>query len=199
MSKSVGNIISATELVMTRRPIIVRYLLGTGHYRSTVEAGDNAYQEAEAAFSRIETFFERAQRSLGEIEPAARVPEAFAEYMRDDFAVPQAVALIHETVTRGNQALDANDEPAAREAVAHARVMLDVLGLDPLASEWRDEEDDESALKPAMDALVRDLLEQRAQARADKDWATADRIRDTLTAAGITIEDTPQGSHWSVN
>lgn len=199
MSKSVGNIISATELVMTRRPIIVRYLLGTGHYRSTVEAGDNAYQEAEAAFSRIETFFERAQRSLGEIEPAARVPEAFAEYMRDDFAVPQAVALIHETVTRGNQALDANDEPAAREAVAHARVMLDVLGLDPLASEWRDEEDDESALKPAMDALVRDLLEQRAQARADKDWATADRIRDALTAAGITIEDTPQGSHWSVN
>lgn len=198
MSKSVGNVISATELVMTRRPIIVRYLLGTAHYRSTVEAGDTAYLEAEAAFSRIESFLERAARSLGDTEPADRVPEPFAAHMRDDFAVPQAVALIHDTVTRGNQALDAGDHPAATDAVSQVRAMLGVLGLDPIAAEWQDA-GGAQALEPVLDALVHDLLEQRANARATKDWAAADRIRDALSAAGITIEDTPQGSHWSVN
>ncbi|MFD2674375.1 cysteine--tRNA ligase [Gulosibacter bifidus] len=197
MAKSVGNIISATELVRTHRPIVVRYLLGTAHYRSTVEAGDTAYDEAAAAFSRIETFFERAERTLGAVAPASEVPEGFAEHMRDDFAVPQAIAIVHDTVTRGNQALDAGDDAAARTAVSEARAMLDILGLDPVADEWA--ESTTSDLEPALDALVKDLLQQRATARADKDWAAADRIRDALASAGITIEDTPQGSHWSVN
>ncbi|NLT27064.1 MAG: cysteine--tRNA ligase, partial [Microbacteriaceae bacterium] len=198
MSKSVGNVVMAAELLAERRPIVVRWLLGSAHYRSTIELSDEAYAEAEAAFERIEGFLERAGRGGAAIEPAAELPGAFVAAMRDDFAVPQALAAVHEAVTRGNQALDAGDAAAARERAAEVRGMLGVLGVDPLADEWAGGAEDGGDLHRALDALVRDLLEQRAQARADKDWAAADRIRDGLAAAGIQIEDTPQGPHWSV-
>jgi cysteinyl-tRNA synthetase len=198
MSKSVGNTISATELVRTRRPIVVRYLLGTGHYRSTIEAGDSAYAEAEAAFARVENFLERATRLVGAVDAAAELPEAFEAHLRDDFSVPQALAVIFDTVSEGNNAVSADDAERVRDSVAAVRGMLGILGLDPLAEEWA--EDSQSAsLEPVLDKLVGELLEQRTAARAAKDWAAADRIRDGLAAAGITIEDSPQGPHWSVN
>ena len=199
MSKSVGNVVSAAELLGDRRPIIVRYLLGSAHYRSTIELSDEAYAEAEASFGRIEGFLDRAARSLGETEVAAELPEAFRTAMLDDFGVPQAVAAIHEAVTRGNQALESGDDASARDEAAAVRGMLSILGVDPHAEEWAEAGSSADAEHAALDSLVRTLLEQRAEARAAKDWAAADRIRDGLATAGITIEDTPQGSHWSVN
>lgn len=198
MSKSVGNTISATELVHTRRPIVVRYLLGTGHYRSTIEAGDSAYDEAEAAFSRIENFLERATRLVGEVDAAAELPEAFEAHLRDDFSVPQALAVIFDTVSEGNNGVSAGDTEGVKASVALVRGMLDILGLDPLADEWA-QDNPGASLEPVFDKLVGELLEQRTAARTAKDWAAADRIRDGLAAAGITIEDSPQGPHWSVN
>ena len=197
MSKSIGNIVSAQGLLAERRPIVVRYLLGSAHYRSTIELSADAYAEAEAAFGRIEGALERAAR-LGDVPVAPQLPEAFVDAMRDDFGVPLATACIHEAVTRANQAMDAGDEAAALDEAASIRAMLDVLGLDPLADEWAGAAASDSKLEAALDALVHDLLAQRAAARDAKDWAAADRIRDALAAAGLTIEDTPQGPHWSV-
>jgi cysteinyl-tRNA synthetase len=74
--------------------------------------------------------------------------------------------------------------------------MTEVLGINPLAPEWRVSTDDASGR--ALSALVERLIEDREQARKSRDWAAADRIRDELTAAGISIEDTPSGSHWSI-
>lgn len=197
MSKSIGNVVSAAGLLDERRPIVVRYLLGTAHYRSTIELSADAYTEAEAAFGRIEGMLERAGR-LGTVEVAAQLPDAFVAAMRDDFGVPLATACIHDAVTRANQAMDADDAGNALAEAASVRAMLDVLGLDPLADEWADAAGTDAKLESALDALVRDLLAQRAEARAAKDWAAADRIRDALAGAGITIEDTPHGPHWSV-
>ena len=197
MSKSIGNVVSAEGLLSERRPIVVRYLLGSAHYRSTIELSEDAYIEAEAAFGRIESMLERVGR-LAEVGVADELPEAFVAAMRDDFGVPLAVAAIHEAVTRANQAVDAGDQASALAEAASVRAMLDVLGLDPLATEWADASSNDAKIETALDTLVRDLLEQRAAAREAKDWAAADRIRDALAAAHITIEDTPNGPHWSV-
>jgi cysteinyl-tRNA synthetase len=84
--------------------------------------------------------------------------------------------------------------------VASARgkvvAMTQVLGIDPLAPEWRKTQD--TAARAALDALVTRLLDDRQTARAAKDFTVADRIRDELVAAGITIEDTQTGAHWSI-
>ena len=199
MSKSIGNVVSVWDLLENRRPIVVRYLFGSAHYRSTIELSDEAYAEAEASFERIEHFLERAERLVGKVPaPATTLPEAFVTSMRDDFGVPQALAAVHEAVTAGNLAIEAADAPKVEELASAIRGMLGILGVDPQADEWADSSASDSALEPALDSLISGLLEQRAAARAARDWEAADRIRDALAAAGITIEDTPQGSHWSV-
>jgi cysteinyl-tRNA synthetase len=76
--------------------------------------------------------------------------------------------------------------------------MLDVLGLDPADPAFITTAKADGKLEQAVDVLVRSLLEQRADARANKDWATADAIRDRLAEAGVEVEDTPSGPKWSV-
>jgi cysteinyl-tRNA synthetase len=122
------------------------------------------------------------------------LPAAFAAAMDDDLAVPQALAVLHETVRAGNTALDEGDREAVAGAVTAVDGMLRVLGLDAAD---RARGDDAGTI--ALDALVRTMIDQRAEARASKDWATADRIRDAIAAAGIVLEDGPEGTHWSVN
>ena len=105
------------------------------------------------------------------------------------------MAAVHNTVRQGFTALDGGDEEAALTAAGTVRAQLDVLGLDPLA--WPTSTVD-SAAQGALDALVSELLEQRQQARAARDFATADSVRDRLLAAGITVEDTPDGPQWTL-
>lgn len=203
MSKSLGNSLFASDLLSAARPIVVRYFLGSAHYRSVLEFHDTALEEAEAAFSRIETFLERAERELG-VERAGQpgaqtsnVPEAFTAAMCDDFGVPQALAVLHDTVRAGNSSLDSGRSPEAQNALEQARAMLDVLGLNPADAHWSASTTDPA--QHALEALVSKLIEQRAEARAAKDFAKSDEIRDRLAGAGITIEDSTQGTHWSVN
>lgn len=191
MSKSLGNSLLIPNVLERYRGVELRYYLVAAHYRSHIEFSFEALDEAAAAFRRIETFLERA----GDVEAAAEVPPGFAAAMNDDLGTPAAVAVLHDTVRSGNKALAEGGD--AREYAASARAMLQVLGLDPADPAWG-EESGGDALEPVVDALVRGLLEQRTQARADKDWGRADAIRDQLTAAGISIEDTPDGPKWSV-
>lgn len=203
MSKSLGNSLFAADLLSAARPIVVRYFLGSAHYRSVLEFHDTALDEAEAAFARIETFLERAQRELDgeENRAASGVPAAFAAAMFDDFALPQALAVLHEGVRSGNSALDSaldsGELSSAAQHFSEVLAMLDVLGLNPASAHWLSSSG--SSLDDALEALVRELINQRAEARANKDFATGDAIRDRLLAAGITIEDSPLGTHWSMN
>lgn len=126
------------------------------------------------------------------------MPPAFAEAMDDDLGVPQALAIIHTTVRQGNSALAADDKEAAVARLAEVRAMLGVLGLDPLDPHWAYETDRGEDLHGAVDTLVRLVLEQRESARARKDWATADAIRDQLGQSGLVIEDSPTGPRWTL-
>ncbi|ROQ37555.1 cysteinyl-tRNA synthetase [Frondihabitans sp. PhB188] len=200
MSKSLGNSIFASEFLAMARPIVVRYFLAAAHYRSTIDYHDGALEEAEAALDRVEVFLGRAGRRLAGtrfVGVGSRVvSDAFAEAMDDDLNVPQALGALHDSVRRGNAALDDDDLDTAAREWQHTRAMVEVLGLDPYAPEWRGS--DEGAAHTALATLVDKLLEARNSARAAKDFANADRIRADLAAAGITIEDSPSGSHWSL-
>jgi cysteinyl-tRNA synthetase len=125
------------------------------------------------------------------------VPPAFAAAMNDDLNTSAALAVVHDTIREGNTAIAAGDETGVRAALTAVRAMLGVLGLDPLDKAWGASERG-SDLKPVVDALVALALEQRAQARARKDWAAADSVRDQLKHAGVQVEDTPTGPRWTV-
>lgn len=199
MSKSLGNHLLALDVLADRDPLVVRYALGAAHYRSTLDLTAASFDEAEAALDRIRTFQQRAARVLGTAVPlvAADIPEAFAAAMDDDLGVPQALAVVHETVRAGNAALDAGDRDAAARAFVEVGRMTGVLGMNPVDPKWRPEAG--AAEARALDALLQAMITQRAQARANKDWAAADRLRDAIAAAGVVLEDGPDGTHWSLN
>jgi cysteinyl-tRNA synthetase len=201
MSKSLGNSIYAAEFLENARPIVVRYYLGSAHYRSTIDYHEGSLVEAEAAFSRIEGFLDRVARAVEatpEVEQTGvlPVPDAFAAAMDDDLGVPQALGVLHEAVRQGNAALDAKDVAFAARLRAEVVAMLGVLGLDPAAPEWA--ADDTGGADAVLASLVEHLIGQREAARSNKDFAAADSVRDTLAAAGITLEDGPDGTRWTL-
>jgi cysteinyl-tRNA synthetase len=207
MSKSLGNSLLIDNMILTTRPVELRYYLGQVHYRSEIDYSPEALGEAATAYRRIEGFVTRAMQLLeagpeaAPLEPSAgSLPGAFAAAMDDDLGVPQALAVVHETVRLGNSALAAGDRADVEKKLAEVRGMLAVLGLDPLAPPWAAGPGGSSAadLTPVVDALVGVALEQRQSARQRKDYAAADAIRDRLQDAGILVEDTPRGPRWEL-
>jgi cysteinyl-tRNA synthetase len=178
---------------------VLRYYLAGPHYRSTIEYSEEALREAESAFARVEGFVQRVTELAGEaVPPSHDVPPAFAEAMDEDLGVPQALAVVHTTVRQGNSALTADDKETAVARCAEVRAMLAVLGLDPLDPRWSGGAARGADLHGVVDSLVRLVLEQREAARARKDWATADAVRDRLQQSGLEIEDTPSGPRWTL-
>jgi cysteinyl-tRNA synthetase len=199
MSKSIGNVLLADDVLRTREPLVVRYALAAAHYRSSLDLGEKSFDEAEAALDRIRTFQARAARTLGAASwlTVADLPGAFVASMDDDLGVPQALAVVHDTVRAGNAALDTGDRDAAARASVEVGRMMGLLGLNPEDPQWR--KTNASAEAAALDALVQVMIAQRAEARAAKDWPTADRVRDAIAAAGITLEDNADATHWSID
>ena len=200
MSKSLGNSIFASEFLDEARPLVVRYYLGSAHYRSTIDYHDGALLEAEAALDRIESFLDRANRRLEDTRFAGSgapvIPTDFADAMDDDLAVPQALAVLHDRVRAGNSALDDEDLGVAAQIRGEVIAMTEVLGINPHSPEWKSASS--APADKALGALVERLIEDRNAARGARDFAAADRIRDELAEAGITVEDSPTGTHWSI-
>ncbi|WP_295786839.1 cysteine--tRNA ligase [uncultured Microbacterium sp.] len=199
MSKSLGNFTLASDVLDAHDPLVVRYALASAHYRSTLDLSEASWTEAETALGRIRTFLDRAKRVVepGWTEAKEGLPPEFVEAMDDDLAVPRALAAIHTSIRSGNALLDAGKYDEAKQDVMDVMQMTLVLGINPHSSPWGDTGN--SAETAALDALVQAMITQRAHARADKDWAAADRIRDAIAAAGITLEDTPAGTNWSID
>jgi cysteinyl-tRNA synthetase len=197
MSKSLGNSLLVDQVVTRVRPIELRYYLAGSHYRSMIEYSDDALREAGQGFRRIEGFLQRAFEGVEpQVQPQVR-PAAFNDAMDDDIAVPQALAVIHEAVRAGNSAIASGDARTARAQADAVLAMLDVLGLNPFASPWAGAGDSDRQTE-VIDALVKVVLEQRQEARARKDFAAADALRDGLDRIGIRIEDTASGVRWSL-
>ena len=197
MSKSLGNVLSVENLLTKVRAIELRFYLSMAHYRSMQEYSDAALLEAAEGFRRVEAALTRAGQ-FGEVAKLG-FPQEFTEAMDEDLAVPKAIAVIFGHVRELNAALDSNDSVRALELAGEIRAMLAVLGVDPYAPHWaaRAGQADEG-MSHALDTLIQAELATRAEARAAKDWATADAVRDRLAAAGIEVVDTPQGPTWKL-
>ncbi len=191
MSKSIGNTISPAQMLEMARPLVVRYYLGSAHYRSVLDYRPSSLQEAATAIERVEAFLAATQDLL---KPGREVPEAFAEAMDDDVNIPRALAVLHEQTRAGNAALAAGED--ASEAANAVMAMAEVLGLAQLMS--FNAEGTSGAEHEALDALIQAVLAERADARAQKDWAKADAMRDLLASAGVQVKDGANGSSWSV-
>lgn len=205
MSKSLGNSLTVENIVREHPAVIVRLALGTVHYRSTVAYSDRTLEEATAVWERLSGFVNRAVDTVGEIslEDVAAVspeelPSEFVTAMDDDLNVSAALAVIHEHVKRGNSALATKNTNEIHQEQLLVRAMLDVLGLDPYAAPWRGSDSGSNKLYDALDSLVQGILKDRATARANKDWATADALRDALSNAGIVVEDSSEGARWKI-
>ncbi len=191
MSKSIGNTISPAQMLEMARPLVVRYYLGSAHYRSILDYRPSSLQEAATAIERVEAFLAATQDVL---KPGREVPQAFAEAMDDDVNIPRALAVLHEQTRAGNAALAAGED--ASEAANAVMAMAEVLGLAQLMS--FNAEGTSGAEHEALDALIQAVLAERADARAQKDWAKSDAMRDLLASAGVQVKDGANGSSWSV-
>lgn len=222
MSKSLGTGLSVPSVLAENSAWVVRYALGSVQYRSMLEWSDQALVEAQAAYDRVSNFIERAGVALGgqpsreEVTgiSADALPADFVAAMNDDVNVSGATAAIFTAIRSGNTLLsqladraDSEDTQAeVRETLLAVRAMLDTLGLDPLAEPWvsagaaggASDGTTETPEHAALEALITEQLNARAEARKARDFAKADQIRDTLAEAGITIEDGLQGSTWSL-
>ena len=197
MSKSLGNSVLVTDALEAVPAPVLRYALGAAHYRSTIEWSDEVVADAAAAYDRIATFVRNAGEATARREPAEQPGgDEFAAALDDDLGVPQALAAVHNAVRRGNTQLASGELRELAGTLALVRRMLGVLCLDPI-SDWP--QSGSSELTPVVDALVQLLVETRAQARERQDWAQADALRDRLTAAGITLEDTADGVRWRLS
>jgi cysteinyl-tRNA synthetase len=215
MSKSLFNFILAKDALKEHKPLVVRYALLAGHYRSSLDITSTTFEEAESALARIATFLERAddrtRHNDDEIGRAMQLPAAFEAAMDDDLNTPIALAVIHDFVRRGNIALSNADAAPLVEIYGAVLAMVRVLGIHARADGWVDHSfgrTDWAAHFAAADAhdskatlrhIVLTKIRQRKDAREAKDWALADQIRDELSSWGIVLEDTSTGTSWSTN
>ena len=207
MGKSLDNFVTAEDALREHTAAAVRLALVGGHYRATVEYNRTAVQEAETVWERFSATARRAADLLGEHPSVGadlgpvQLPQEFIAAMDDDLAVPEALAVIHREQAALNSLLAGAGEQDPDEVaggLGRLRAMLDVLGLDPLGAQWGSEQGAAGAEHAALDALIAAQLAARETARAEKDWARADALRDALTAAGIRIEDGRGGARWSL-
>lgn len=202
MSKSVGNTVSPAEMLELASPRVVRYYLGQAQYRSNLDYQPTSLQEAAAAVERIDGFIAKVTAKysdVGDVTSSSRSPiaglfEEFEVAMDDDLNIPRALGALHQAVRAGNAALAASDDVIALAAKRMVGDMVEILGLN--AATGPEAADGKEAT--ALGVLVEAQLEARAQARASKDWAASDAIRDTLAAAGVVVEDGADGASWSL-
>jgi cysteinyl-tRNA synthetase len=205
MSKSIGNVVSLAEATARWGVGPLRYWYLSASHRSPLTFDTDRLVDATAGHTRLATFLRSARRvSFGTASDGAaaeRHRSAFTAAMDDDLNAPQAVAALHELVSAGNDLLpraEAGKDDARAEVAALADALVDLadgtLGL-ALSAALEDAAAREKQLAP----LVDQLLDQRQRARADRDFATADAVRDQLAAAGVTVEDRPDGPRWYVD
>lgn len=190
MSKSQGNFTTLSGLLASWDPRALRLLVLQTHYRRTMEIGSDSLDQAAAALGRLDKFAERtAEAGLAEADADPEVVTKFRAAMDDDLGTPQALAVVFDAVREANRALDAEDYSTAGALASAVLEAAETLGL-TLGTH-------SASSEAAGDSTeIDELVDQRLAARAVKNFAEADRIRDELAERGIVLEDSPTGTTW---
>ena len=206
MGKSLGNFITLEQLFTGNHPILeqayspmtIRFFVLQAHYRSTLDFSNDALQAAEKGLDRLM----KGVEALAKIKPAANstadveeLERRCAEAMADDLNSPMVISALFDWVRIINQAVEGQQTFTAEDieklkAIVN-RYVFDILGL-------RNEKAAEAGGKDMVSPLVDMLLNMRMEAKANKDWATSDKIRDNLTAIGIRVKDRKDGFDWEI-
>lgn len=205
MARSLGNFITLDELfsgnhpLLTRsyNPMTIRFFILQAHYRSTVDFSNEALQAAEKGLSRLL----KAAETLKKIQPSREstidvemLRSKFYEAINDDLNSPILLSYLFETVRLINSAFDGidklNETDLAELTKLFNMFVFDILGLNEETTQNRNTE--------LTGKLVGMILESRQEAKARKDWATSDRIREELTRLGIVIKDRKDGTDWEL-
>ena len=207
MGKSLGNFITLNEfftgqnpnLKQDYSPMTIRFFILMAHYRGTVDFSNDALIAAEKAMNRLM----EAYNAIGRIQPATESTVSVKEFkgkcyeaMDDDLNTPIVISHLFDAAKIINQAVDGNAKLTATDTEELKSLfdtfLFEILGI-------RAEEGGGSGREEAFGKVVDMLLEQRAIAKANKDWATSDKIRNELTALGFEIKDTKEGATWKLN
>jgi cysteinyl-tRNA synthetase len=210
MSKSLGNFFQVSDVLKRYSPQVLRYFLTSAHYRSPIDYSDQTLDQAKSAYERLRLgIFNMARVLAGQVAAGAERPQQsanlhallataeidFRQAMDDDFNTPQALAVLFDLVGEANRLLGAPGfvlDPLAHRALSDARALTLRLST-ALGIELNPEPAAQDNLTPRLMHLLIDL---RARARKEKNFALSDAIRDQLNDIGITLEDTPQGTVW---
>lgn len=190
MSKSLGNFFTIRDVLQHYDAESVRYFLLTAHYRSQLNYSEENLKLAHSALERLYTAL-RGTDAKATAAGGEQFIEAFKAAMDDDFNTPGALSVLFDMARELNK-LKAEQDPQTDAFAARLRELAGVLGLlyqDPETFLQAGIDDDETK-------TIEALIAQRNQARANKDWATADAARDKLTAMGVVIEDGANGTTW---
>ena len=191
MSKSLGNFVTIRELLADHDPEVLRYLLVASHYRSPLVYAEDIFEQSKQSLTRFYT----AMRGLPEANVVndSQFEKDFVAAMDDDFNTPVALSVLFELCHEIQRLRDSEVQTAAQ----YATLLKKLAGILGIAQQ--DPEDFFKAdLKDVDPAEVEDLIRQRKEARASKDWAKADAIRDRLAELKVVLEDGSEGTIWRV-
>ena len=191
MSKSLGNLITVQQLLQSHHPEVIRHLLLSSHYRSPIDFSPRLLDESRAAMERVYLFLEKSMA-----DQRATIDETVLRYfhdaMNDDFNTPRVLALIFDQVKEGNRRLkESTDSYSQRAAIVAMGNCIGLFQQKPASLlRWQGKEE------PVDENWVLDMIEKRRQARNNKNFAEADRIRNELLARNVLLEDSSQGTSW---
>jgi|AntRauTorckE6833_2_1112554.scaffolds.fasta_scaffold13879_2 cysteinyl-tRNA synthetase len=197
MSKSLGNFFTIREILEKHDPEVVRYLLLSSHYRSSINYADTSLQDARKSLERFYTALNGIETVIypEKVAQAGHWREDFFQAMDDDFNTPEALAVLFDLTRAINRAREGEDTQLAAALAGELQQLASILGFlqqDPRA--FLQGQAEETSINPD---VIETLIEKRLMAKQERDFAEADRIRDDLAAQGVVLKDNKDGTTWT--